>query len=102
MRPVSQFFRASLPPSTDCLGIIDHIRQLKDKYGGVEVQFIFKVGMDGSKGHPVFNQVIPDDRLAGSCLFSQMVALQLVARVPGKEVPLVLWDNKVIKVLHVQ
>ena len=47
-------------------------------------------------GHPVFNQVIPDDRVESSCLFSQLVPLQLVAKIPGKNIPVVLWDNEVI------
>ena len=44
---------------------------------------------------PVFNQKIPANRLDGSCLFSQMTPLQIVAKVPGKAIPIVLWDNKV-------
>ena len=34
--------------------------------------------------------------MESSCLFSQLVPLQLVAKIPGKEIPLVLWDNEVI------
>ena len=59
------------------------------------------MGLDGSKGHPVFNQKIPGDRVKGSCLFTQMVPLQLVAKIPGEKIPKVLWDNKVLLVfLH--
>ena len=50
------------------------------------------------KGHPVFNQVIPEDRVESSCLFSQLVPLQLVANIPGKA-PVILWDNEVISTL---
>ena len=48
-----------------------------------------------SKGHPVFKQTIPKDRVKGSCLLSEMIPLQLVGKVPGKDIPIVLWDNKV-------
>ena len=48
-------------------------------------------------GHLVFNQAIPDERDKGKCLFSQLVPLQLVAKVPGRDLPFVLWDNKVCK-----
>ena len=48
------------------------------------------------KGHPIFYQAVPEERVRGSCLLSQMVPLQLVAKVPGKELPIVVWDNKVI------
>ena len=75
--------------------IQEHVKQLKEKYGTGEISFIFKMGLDGSKGHPVFNQVIPETRVQRSVLFSQMVPLQLVAKVPDKGIPFVLWDNKV-------
>ena len=38
---------------------------------------------------------MPDDRTPGKCLLSQMVPLQLVGKVPGKDIPIILWDNKV-------
>ena len=47
------------------------------------------------KGHPIFKQNVPDDRTPGKCLLSQMVPLQLVGKVPGKDIPIILWDNKV-------
>ena len=50
-----------------------------------------------SSGHLVCNQAIPDERDKGKCLFSQLVPLQLVAKVPGRDLPFVLWDNKVRK-----
>ena len=81
-------------------GIIDHVKQLKEKHGSVRLEFIYKLGMDGSKGHPVFRQEIPDDRVQGACLLSQMVPLQLVAKVPGQNMPLVLWDFKVKKLIN--
>ena len=34
--------------------------------------------------------------MESSCLFSQLVPLQLVAKIPGKDIPVVLWDNEVI------
>ena len=34
------------------LGIIEHVKELKAKHGSVEIQFIHKLGMDGSKQHP--------------------------------------------------
>lgn len=77
-------------------GIVEHISQLKQQYGAVSLQFIYKLGLDGSSGHPVFAQRYPDERDDGSCLLSQLVALQLVAKIPGKSLPVVLWDNKVI------
>ena len=60
-----------------------------------------KPTLDGSNGHPVFNQTIPGDRVKGQCLLSQMVPLQLVGKVPGRDVPFILWDNKVGEPYHI-
>ena len=30
-------------------GVVEHVRQLKEEYGSVELQFIYKYGLDGSK-----------------------------------------------------
>ena len=55
-----------------------------------------------SKGHPVFKQTIPKDRVKGSCLLSEMIPLQLVGKVPGKDIPIVLWDNKVSVIEYIR
>lgn len=40
------------------LGIIEQVKELKAKYGTVQLQFIHKLGMDGSKGHPGGHHVL--------------------------------------------
>ena len=40
------------------LGIIEQVKELKAKYGNVQLQFIHKLGMDGSKGHPGGHHVL--------------------------------------------
>ena len=55
-----------------------------------------KSGEEISCNHfPVFKQKTPTDRTPRNCLLSQLVPLQLVAKVPGKDIPIVLWDNNV-------
>ena len=47
---------------------------------------MFKFGLDGSSGHPQFDQLLADlqSRVQGSCLASLMVPLQLITVVQNK------------------
>ena len=47
----------------------------------------------GSSKHPVTKQPRPSDRGDGVCLLSSIIALQLVCHIPGRKIPLVLWEN---------
>ena len=40
------------------LGIIEQVKELKNRYGSVELEFIHKLGMDGSKQHPGGHHVL--------------------------------------------
>ena len=40
------------------LGIIEHVKELKHRYGSIELEFIHKLGMDGSKQHPGGHNVL--------------------------------------------
>ena len=67
------------------------VDELTEKYGPLDIEFIYKYGMDGSKGHPIHKQLCDCCREKG-CLFStHMVALQLVTKINGKMY--ILYDN---------
>ena len=83
---------------------LDHFKLCPNMYlrsvNPASLEFII-VGML-FKGHPVFKQTIPKDRVKGSCLLSEMIPLQLVGKVPGKDIPIVLWDNKVSVIEYIR
>ena len=82
--------------------IVARIGKLRERYGEIMVDLIFKLGVDGSTKHPVFKQVSPElqeegvadeapateeereQRVPGACLLSSMVPLQLIARLPDE------------------
>ena len=47
----------------------------------------------GSSKHPVTKQPVPEERFAGACILSSLIPLQLVCHIPGRKIPLVLWEN---------
>ena len=62
------------------------IQWLKEKYGltHLDLLFIFKYGLDGSKGHPIFKQFMSCSRDQGALLATHMVGLQIVTVINGK------------------
>lgn len=68
------------------------VRDLSEKNGGeLDLKFLYKWGVDGSKGHPIWKQVCECCRDPGALLASHMVGLQMVAVVNGKME--VIYDN---------
>ena len=65
-----------------------------DTYGNVELELITKTGVDGVGDVQVTKQAQTDGRVAGQCILSEFVALQLVAHCPGEKKPIVVWDNE--------
>ena len=70
------------------------VQALMDKYGNVQLELITKTGVDGVGDIQVTKQAQTDGRVAGQCILSEFVALQLVAHCPGEKKPIVVWDNK--------
>ena len=70
------------------------VQHLMDRYGNIELELITKTGVDGVGDIQVTKQAQTDGRVAGQCILSEFVALQLVAHCPGEKKPIVVWDNK--------
>ena len=63
------------------------------KNWSLDVIIYFTYSILGSSKHPVTKLPRPSDRGDGVCLLSSLIALQLVAHIPGRRIPLVLWEN---------
>ena len=72
------------------------VQHLMDKHGSVQLELITKTGVDGVGDIQVTKQAQTDGRVAGQCILSEFVALQLVAHCPGEKKPIVVWSNRYI------
>ena len=70
--------------------------ELKEANGGsLDLVFYYKFGSDGSQGHPVFKQVLDDERYQGACYASGFIAIQCVAKLQNGQVA-ILYNNNLV------
>ncbi len=60
--------------------VLEQIEILKAKYGDLELTLLFKYGLDGSKGHPVYKMTCDCCRDKGALLSTHLIILQLVLK----------------------
>ena len=76
--------------------MVAKLQELKEANGGnLELEFYYKFGSDGSKGHPIFKMVLDEERDQGCLYASGLVPIQIVAKLRNGQVAIVYNNNLV-------
>ena len=76
--------------------IAQKLFELKEQNGGkLKLRHYFKFGSDGSKGQPIFKQILDEERYQGALYATGMVSMQLVAELENGQF-VIIYNNSLM------